>query len=273
MMYDFSVIVCGCTKNSASYIEENITKLYEMNNIFKAFHFVVYENDSNDNTKDKLQHFKNSHSNFNYISERDVDKHIDLDRRLQLRPQFIAHGRNVLLKYMNEKYTEFDYMIMVDLDSVISTFRASQLKYIFNNDLTWDVLTANCIGKYYDIWALRIYKDVWVPEIHNTLWSTYIDYDCWEKAIMCRNAQKYVYDNQITIPVNKPLIPVSSSFGGFGIYKMSKIKGCFYKAVVDNKIYCEHVSFHNDIKNIHNAKIFICPQFVVNQQNEHVRNS
>ena len=25
MMYDFSVIVCGCTKNSASYIEENIT--------------------------------------------------------------------------------------------------------------------------------------------------------------------------------------------------------------------------------------------------------
>jgi len=272
MLYNFSIIVCGCTKNSSSYIEENLAKLYEMNNnIFKDFHFVVYENDSTDNTVNKLETFKKNHTNFNYISEKDVYKQSNIIQNIQLRPQLIAHGRNMLLKYINKHYSHFDYMIMVDLDSVINIFRTNQLKYIFNNDLKWDVLTANCIGKYYDIWALRIYKDVWIPDIHNTLWNEVIDYDCWEKAMMYNNVQKYVYDNQIIIPVNKPLIPVSSAFGGFGIYKIEKIKNCWYKAIVDNKLNCEHVNFHNDMKNIHNAKIFICAQFIVNQQNEHVK--
>ena len=270
-MYDFSVIVCGCTQNSAAYIYENSSKLYEMKNIFKNFHFVVYENDSTDNTVSVLESFKKTHTNFNYISETEIYKNIPIQWTPHTRCIFIAYCRNQLLKYIDINYSNYDYMIMVDLDDVMSVFNVKQLQYIFKNDLQWDALFANCLGKYYDIWALRIEPNVWIPEIHEQLWNEVIDYDCWEKACFYQNSKKYVFDNQICIPVKVPHIPVSSAFGGFGIYKISKIKNCWYSGVENGKIICEHVPFHKQIRETYNAKFFICPKFLVNQQEHHTK--
>jgi hypothetical protein len=133
------------------------------------------------------------------------------------------------------------------------------------------VLFSNCIGKYYDIWALRIQSSVWVPEIHEKLWKDIIDYDCWEKARLHNNSKKYVNDNQVIIPVTFPLIPVSSAFGGFGIYKIEKLKNCWYTGIDNNKIICEHVQFHNQMCKKNGAKLFICPPFLVNQQPHHTK--
>ena len=63
----------------------------------------------------------------------------------------------------------------------------------------------------------------------------------------------------------KSMIPVLSAFGGCAIYKMPKIKNCWYDAQNRDKstsrIYyiedCEHVSFHRQMKERNNAQIFI----------------
>ena len=249
-MLPYSIIVCGCTKNSSKYIYKHLELLYEIKNLFKEFKMVIYENDSTDNTIEILNNFKKTHFFFNYISE---------NLNSSIRTHILAHGRNTLLKYT----TGYDYMIMVDLDDVISTFKSSQIKYLFETT-EWDALFANCLGKYYDIWALRIERDIWTPLCP---WQV-IDYDCWEMANKYKTTQ-VISQHQITLKTNNGLIPVTSAFGGFGIYKVNKIKGCSYIGIKNGKICCEHVEFHKQmIKN--NARLFICPKFLVNIQNEHV---
>ena len=237
-----SVIVCGCTKNSASYIYKHLQLLYDMYPLFKTFKMLVYENDSTDNTVNILEEFKKTHPFFDYISE-------NLDNRP--RTDILAHGRNTLLRHIQG----FEYMIMTDLDDVIATFKPGQIKYLFEHN-EWDGLLANCLGKYYDIWALRIERDKWTPLSPFQV----IDYDCWEKAQQYRTKQ-VISQHQINIPVSTPLIPVNSAFGGFGIYKVNKINGR-YNGYGGRR--CEHVEFHKGMN------LFICPKFLVNKQSQHI---
>ena len=138
-----SVIVCGCTKNSATYIHKHLQLLYDMAPLFQKFKMIIYENNSTDNTVEILEFFKQTHPNFDYITENISTKP---------RTEILSHGRNTLLRHVQG----YEYMIMTDLDDVIATFKPSQIKYLFENTGDWDGLLANCLGKYYDIWALRI---------------------------------------------------------------------------------------------------------------------
>jgi len=239
-----SVIVCGCTKNSARYIYKHLQLLYDMAPLFETFKMLIYENDSTDNTVEILEQFKQTHPFFDYISE---------NLQTRVKTLALAHGRNTLLKYIQG----FEYMIMVDLDDVIATFKPSQIKYLFEHT-EWDALFANCLGKYYDIWALRIERDKWTQLCPFQV----IDYDCWE-AVQKYRTRQVVSQHQISIPVSTPLIPVNSAFGGFGIYKVDKINGRYNG--FDGRIRCEHVEFHKGMK-----RLFICPKFLVNKQSEHI---
>mgnify|MGYP001280672112 CR=1 FL=1 len=69
-MYPYKAVICGCTKNSASYIYRNLENLYAIKPLFSLCHFVLYENDSHDDTVSTLQRFKENHSDFAYISEK-----------------------------------------------------------------------------------------------------------------------------------------------------------------------------------------------------------
>lgn len=247
-MYPYSLIVCGCTKNSSNYIKKNLELLYDIQPLFKEFKLLVFENDSVDSTGKILQLFKSTHPLFDFISE---------TNNILKRTEAIAHGRNTLLQYAQNH--NYDYMIMVDLDDVISTFKSSQIKYLFEKD-EWDALFANCIGKYYDVWALRIDQTIW----NSSNPFKMIDFDCWEMAKRCQT-NRCVSAYQIVIPINAPLIPVTSAFGGFGIYKVNKTQGCSY-----NGDTCEHVSFHKEMIEKNKAKLFICPKFLVNKQDVHI---
>jgi len=255
-----STIVCGCTKNSASYIEKHLSLLYSMSPLFEKFKMMIYENNSTDHTKEILEEFKKKHILFDYVSE---------NINIPIRTQVLAHGRNTLLQYISG----YEYMIMVDLDDVISTFKPGQLKYLFQ-EKEWDALFANCLGKYYDIWALRIGRDTWTPDCPFEV----IDYDCWEMAQQYKS-KRVVSQHQKQIPI-RGLIPVDSAFGGLGIYKVSTIEKAMKKemklyqgikneGIKNDRIVCEHVSFHNELKKI-GARLFICPKFLVNKQDEHI---
>jgi len=267
-MSPHSIIVCGCTKNSANYIQSHLEKLYALRSIYSRFQMVIFENDSTDNTKAILKNFEASHDNVHMLFDTLNGKiktpaTIKPHSRYVHKPLNLSYARNALLDYIETHFSNFDHMIMVDLDSVVNKFKPSLIRNILEKygSSGWDALTANSAGKYYDIWALRVYPDIWDPELHGKLWKYPIDYDCW----MMRDTRKSVSGNQISIPVDFPLIPVTSAFGGMGIYRISSIQGCRYSAEFDQSLTCEHVSFHNQIiKN--GGKIFICPDMVVQSQ-------
>jgi hypothetical protein len=275
-MYDYKVILVGCTKNSGSYIYEHLTRLNQMAIFFTKFNIVIYENDSTDNTVEQLNLFKSNNSNFNFISETNVVEKYIQNKHINLRVQIIAHGRNCLLHIVNSLYTNYDYMLMIDLDTVLNNFDPNNIHKIFSYDVNlWDVLTANCNGPYYDIWALRITQNIWQNDIHGKIWNNPIIHDCWAQQVMNMSFKDCVKSYQKVIPMNSSLIKTDSSFGGAGIYRINKIKDCYYNPFCYNHRnmlsgQCEHVSFHQDI-NKNGGRIFICPSFIVNCPIEHIQ--
>jgi hypothetical protein len=264
-MYPYKVVLCGCTKNSASYLTSHLYKLVQIKDLFSSFEVVLYENDSYDMTVQILDTYQQIYPFVHYISETGIDK------KYRHRPERIAHGRNKILHHIQTNFPDYDFMMMMDLDGVVDNFEIDQFKHIFEHDVnTWDVLTANCNNRYYDIWALRIEETTWNNELHGKVWPRCIDYDCWERILKTMDKKSYLADNQVWIPQDTPLIPVDSAFGGFGIYKMSHIKDCTYSAHLNGNVSCEHVEFHKQIREKHNARIFICPSFCIQCQTEHL---
>ena len=98
MTYNFSVVVCGCTKNSGHYIYQHLEIIYQLKQVFQQFHLVLYENDSMDNTYDQLIAFQNEHKDdVKVISEKKIAMTYAFDETYDMRTQALAHGRNKLL--------------------------------------------------------------------------------------------------------------------------------------------------------------------------------
>tara|TARA_B100001093_G_scaffold461011_1_gene475187 strand:+ start:138 stop:983 length:846 start_codon:yes stop_codon:yes gene_type:complete len=280
-MEKLNIIVCGCTKNSDNHIENEIDSILNLKQLFLLLDIVIYENDSTDNTLHILKSLEQK-KKINLISE------VGIHTKLKNRTVIMAHGRNKLIEFVNSK-NKYDYMIMLDLDNVMTDFDHQGLIDAFSYNMdTWDVLTGNCKNIYYDIWALRLNKNKWTND-HNKIWNKCIDYDCWD--MIQHKSQEGLNEWLLHIKpfqkhINKysKLLEVDSSFGGIGIYKVSKIKNCKYSGFTSfcscNKynilqgpcsLYtCEHISFHNDMIEKHNAKIFICPQLIIKDQPEHL---
>ena len=266
-MENKSCVLVGCTKDSGSYIEGHIMKLYKLKDFFKRFHIILFENDSEDNTLEVLKILEQKYPEITILSEKNVVKKINWPFRLSggrgeesPRTGIIAYARNRLIEKVEQDYGDWDYMIIADLDDIISRFNAQNFKKILDFDeSTWDVLTANRIGAYYDTWALRFDRSIWTKK-HASLWKCILDFDCWDMIkhyrqccisklsrkerriinsnifehirFLKQNKQEaialYIEPYQRIIPVTSGLIRVISAFGGLAIYKIAKIKGCRY---------------------------------------------
>ena len=278
-MDDLKIVVVGCTKDSARYIKRHIQYLQKISQICCQLRMVLYENDSADNTLAILQ----SHPNVTTITEkgvlRKISKKFPNINPKYLRTSILAHGRNLLLDYVLKTHGNFDYMIVADLDNVISRFDPRILQRVWSElPPSWDVLTANNIPLYYDIWALRAPKDIW-GRAHDLIWPRPINYDCWEAihlqiyadfqssspsrkaqirgkggiegwqrfSLAARNRahRKFVQPYQVSIPINSECLEVHSAFGGMGIYRISKLHGCRYRGLSHQRSnYC-HIIWHD----------------------------
>jgi len=265
------VAICGCTKNSGPYIAEHIEKILSWRSLFNTMDIVIYENDSGDNTKAVLAALEKS-GKINVISENGI---------AAMRTVVLAHGRNKLLNYVRDHVNpKYDYMIMLDLDSVMATLTSDMLKAAFSHDTdTWDVLTGSS-PRYYDIWALRMNPSQF-SSIHKQLWPRPLTYDCWFACERDRwrmlsrpeSIHRHICVYQCVMKPDMPLIEVDSAFNGIGIYKVDKLDATAYSGVaridgVVSKI-CEHVPFHSRVRK-NGSKIFICPQLVVGGYEEHM---
>lgn len=251
---DKKLVVCGCVKDCAEYLVHHIQKLKGLQDFFHKVVFVFFENDSTDNTLDILRE-----NGMIVISIQNLP--------IKGRMNVLAYGRNKLLDFIAENCADFDYMLMTDMDYVLQRFDPAMIKDVFDRypSFSWDVLTANTFGKYFDIYALRTNQ--------NHAFKDEILFDCWQMINKGRRCgindeilkREFVGKYQIEISPDTPLIPVLSAFGGMGIYKMSILKDCRYSTAHG----CEHVSFHEDIRK-NGGRIFICPQLRVCSEQKHI---
>lgn len=247
-----TVVIAGCCRNVSTFITKNVMIMHLLGSKFKEYKIVIYENDSNDDTRDILKSMeKNDHVEF--IFEDNVT--------ISNRTMRIAHCRNTLLHHIQTVYSHFDYMLMLDLDDVLFTGKlidTIHTCFLYKPE-QWDAMFANCTDKYYDIYALRKKK--------------YLMSCCWNNANKLQQQgiprsmayQECIEKYIIHYPVDTALISVVSAFGGAGLYKMKSLENAQYNGFeglhVDKQI-CEHVPFNTYLYN-KGCKLYINPKMLI----------
>lgn len=261
------VVICGCGMNVAKYISANIELMYKMGIQFGDFSIIIFENNSQDNTREILLQLKKE---LNYKNK----LHLLLGENIEMkyRPERIAYCRNKILDYVKQNFAIFDYMIVMDMDDML--YKKSPDKFLFecfaNDNLKWNAQFANYMPKYYDIWA---YREKGILET-----------DCWLNYVVgrfrglshewCEN--NYVANYSKYIHPQLPPIMVQSAFGGLGIYNLQHVikSNSKYIGINENNQICEHVLFNKSLfANENDTKLYIQPKWIIDECDENLDNN
>ncbi len=257
---DSRILIVGLVKDAASTISAEVLKIDKAFKEFKNVQWLLIESDSKDPTTAELNRISLDFQNFDFITLG------NLSESLPKRTERLAYCRNRYLKEIREnpRYSEVDYVAVMDLDGINGLLTAAAVKSCWDRD-DWDVCTANQLGPYYDIWALR--HQAWSPN------------DCWDQ---CRFLEYFgvpheqaklaaVYAKQIVIPPACGWIEVDSAFGGLAIYKRSALNEGQYFGVGDaGEEVCDHPFLHKTIRS-NGGRIFINPQLINTDFTEHTQ--
>lgn len=250
--------ICGTIKNVEQYLNKIFQNMELIGSLFEDYVIILYYDHSSDNTLQKTQNYQIKNTKLQIIINNDIP--------LQYRTHRIAKGRNECLNMIKEKYSNYEYFIMMDCDDRCAyNMRLPLLKNYLNNNNNWDSLSFNHPAGYYDSWALS--KRPFVVSCHHFKNPT--------------SGQKNITKIIKKTPKNK-LIRCLSAFNGFAIYKTEKFINCIYDGkfrldyipkkmilenikvagkinITQNNEDCEHRHFHFQAVFKNNARIMISP--------------
>jgi hypothetical protein len=250
---DSKILLAGPIRNVAHTIQNEVETLVSSLGGFKEIHCFVVESDSSDDTVKKLQELQGVIKNFSFVSVG------NLSEKYPRRTDRIALCRNVIIDAVvsNPEFADIDYIAMADLDGMNALVTPQKIAQCWEVDEPWDVITANQLGEYYDIWGLS--HPYWNPM------------DCWEQKRQLENilgndmAQNIAVGcKQWPIDPRADLIEVDSAFGGLGIYTREAFLAGRY-AGTDSEAggidVADHIPFHRDLRK-KGYRIFINPALI-----------
>lgn len=276
----FKILVVGLARNLESTLASNLKILERSFRDEYDVSFFIVESDSTDKTLEVLSKESLNYSNFNYLSLG------NLTPKIPDRVARIAHCRDAYVDFIRANFPKnnWDYIAVADLDGVNSLLSKRSIRCALNLDSEWDALTANQLGPYYDIYALRC--------------QNWVDYDCLTAVIserdrlessskLIQNRTRFkqvviefqlnqvrkhlIYKKMRVIPFWRAPFQVDSAFGGLGIYKSKVFLNHDYKNDDSSRSECEHVTLHRKIIS-NGGNIFIVPRFINGFWNEHSLN-
>jgi len=233
-----NILLAGPVRNVASIIEDEALLLRRCLADFNEVFTLIVESDSTDDTISVLKKMKGSEENFDFISLG------NLSNTYRKRTECIAKARNEVINQVknNPRYKHIDFIAMADMDGMNPLLSVQKIQQCWSVNEDWDVITANQIEAYYDVWTLR-HPD-WSPG------------DCWAQKDRLQDliGESAAINLAITAKQN-PLHPslgmieVDSAFGGFGIYKRSAFLAGQYAGLDEygNEV-SDHVPFHCQLR-------------------------
>ena len=258
-MKESKIVICTLVRGIADRFTEIKKRAEKVGSQFKDYRIIVVENNSEDGSRKLLNEWRKKNNRIIILgcgvnsdidtcnlkfAARQTDDHM-VDRS---RIEKMVKLRNIYMEYLKEnesEYSDFDYVIVWDMDIVGSIYLDG-----IANSLGWmnsknsyaknaDGMCAYGIGKigfftmYYDRYAHIDYGD----EFHI---NTKPVHDL-KKWLSVR------YDN------GTPPVKVISCFGGFTIYRFSSIirDDIEYDMSPPDNLECEHVRLNSKLKNIY----------------------
>lgn len=251
-----TALVTGLTRDSARYIKKHIFDLSGTLKKFFDVEWFVVESDSSDATVLQLEELAESMPGFSYKSLG------DLSLEIPNRTERLAACRNVCLDVLEASSRQFEYLIVIDLDLLVTAPDFTFLNQVLEKK-DWSGIFANTQGPYYDLLALR-----------HPLWNHRDPFEfqtfLLSLGLSKRSADRAaITSKMIKIPTTASLIEVRSAFGGFGVYRTSQLSNARYLNVDSSNLECsEHVAFNEAIVNA-GGRLFIVPSMIVAKKTEH----
>ena len=233
---DKKIIITGLVRNSESNIYDSILFLYaQVIPHFKDYIILVYESDSDDNTRKILLEQSKKDPKFKVMGCGDKENQeicnlalleTEIRNRRSRRINKMVYLRNMYVDEIKKHhYSDYDFVLVYDFDLRANFVTNSMLNtaYHFDNNEKIDGICAYGVdsrtSKYYDTYA---YKSS---------------------------------EHEGSRPTKSGLEKVDSCFGGFTIYKRIPFiyaKYFTYKDSYDNNnVVCEHTGFNSNFSNLY----------------------
>lgn len=252
-MQDKRIVIAGLCRDNADAIPLFIKRTEVIRKLFSDSRVVVFENDSEDNTRDLLKGWARTSPGVDIVDCPNDCKLKHLAARSggsfsKSRMERMCEYRNMLLDHIMAKYADFDNVMMLDID-LAGPISLDGMAHTFGLPFQWDCVSAYglmsgvlTLGKMimYDGLAFRSNKsmsDKWtiVQAMHN-----------------CLQGSGYVRGSQ---PVR-----VLSNFCGAAIYHMESLHDIRYRA---KGARCEHICLHEDMHERGFDKHYMNPNMIL----------
>lgn len=237
-MKKHKVVFAGITRNNAPDLAITIKTIEYIGSFFSDYRVIIFENDSDDGTKQILANWKMNNPRINIISE---------NYSIQKRPsnKFLAAARNkYIIALQDKQYAEFDMAVFIDMDMAFG-IDVRGIQDSFAKMDAWDAICSNGIFKSTgEMWDAFAFRNAEFP--HDTRVPGY-----WDQLLP--KIQK-------VHSVGSGLTPVHSCFGGLAIYKKASIANCEYDSIDED---CEHIAFHKCATTKNKMRMFLNPNQVI----------
>ena len=230
------VAITGLARNLGAILPTTIARVERLGGLFADHRVVVYENDSTDDTKLILRAWAAANRRVHVTTE-DCSAPVNPTTRCLHRIERMARYRTRCQDAVRALCPEYDFTIVLDLDvaggwsedGVANSFGYDGWDFVGSNGLIYrrEGLEFNALRQY-DMWALR-FDDALTP-------------------LPTRDARRYLFRP------GEPLVPVTSCFGGLGIYRMEAFQAGRYEPSD-----CEHVTFHRSLIEAGFGRLFLNP--------------
>lgn len=275
-----SCVVCIPVAFSKIGLPFNLANLERIKDIFDDFKLVAfYDHVPGENSLKTLEEFKEKN-----IIDTTIIK--NTQPRTSQKVINIANARNGCLKEIKEKYSDYEYFIVMDTNdySCVGDIIPETLQAVLDRKDEWDSVSFHREGGYYDWWALSYDPYIYsMFHMHN-----------WGHHSLMRRTEfgKRLEDSMVEGA--DFLLPVYSGFNGCAIYKTKKFLDCTYSPYIDMSLFpkdvldrecaingrgiwkreetldCEHRRFHLEAIQKNGARIFVCSKFLFKKLPEEI---
>lgn len=260
---DKQVVFCGMVRDCATELKSNIGTIEQIGIFFKDYRIVVFENNSEDSTKDVLAEWSQSNEKV-HVECNDFDeshyKDIPLREGFYLsnsrrRIQKYVDYRNLYMEYLDKMTFVADFVVLVDYD--VARIDIKGVISSFGTSLEWDVITANGYSlspklkrRYHDTYALCESGRENSPQT--------------EEDIL-KNRDRYAF-----LRKGMPFIRIFSAYGGLAIFKGDLLRGLRYQIIHNDydgvEVRCEHFSIFKQLSDKGYYRFYINPNMEIYYQ-------
>ena len=211
-MYNENIIICGCVKNCAKYLNKILDNMETIGKLFKNYKIIIAFDKSSDKSFEILNSRKKNNNKIIVLE--------NSNKLSKFRTQNICNARNLILDKIRNNFKSWKYFIMMDCDNVCEKkININTFNEVMSTTNVWDCVSF-ITEPYNDCWALSF--------------DPYI-YSCWhwgDSPDECRWYNNNVLRKHLLSEIKKSknnYISCLSSFNGFAVYKTNKFINCNYE--------------------------------------------